>query len=906
MTTPLSGLQKDFFISYNKADLSWAEWIAWQLEEAGYTTVLQAWDFRPGSNFVLEMHDGPQAQRTIAVLSHDYLASLYTQPEWAAAFAQDPTGARGILLPIRVRECALTGLLSPIIYSDLVGLDASAAREKLLADVRRERAKPTQPPAFPENSVRPTTAQPRFPGQLPSFWNLPHGRNPNFTGRRDGLARTKEALAEGYMVALTGMGGIGKTQLAVEYAYRYAGEYDVVWWMPAAERATLAEGYVRLAEALKLPECGAPDQYVTVRAVQRWLGQHAHWLLVLDNACDVEHVRDYLPQGHAGHIILTSRDPNWRGAAAPVPVSAFEAPEAAAFLIKRTGRIDQDAAAALSNELGYLPLALEQAAAYVEATGRTLGEYLDLYRHHRLQLLERGTPSTDYPDTVRSTWLLSFEQVKAASPAGADLLTLCAFLAPDALPRDVVRDGARYLPPPLAATVVDPLRFDEAVAALRRYSLLEAVDDGLSVHRLVQSVVRDSLEHEPQTARMWLIAAVGIVDQAFPANGDDPRTWWWCARILPHVLAALDCLAQCKVIFNVAADIWRRVGLYLLERGQLAAASESFERMAVVSAQCYGATSELVATATNNMGSVFIRKGDLDQAWEHYARALEINEAILPPTHPAIAINLSNLGQVLLNLERPGEALPYFERALPILEAAHGLLHPDVAKVTSNLGHALQNLGRLDEAYERCERMVTIIETSPGTGPSHPLLATALTNLGQVLRQMEKPVAARACLERAWHITEASYPPDHPLVATVLFTLGSVLQDVGDQTALDVSRRLLISVETFHAHDQRHLSNALKLLGRILLERRELPEARERHERALAIDEILYGPDHITVGFDLNALGCVLLAQQDWEGAEGCFERAYAIFLARLGATDPYTTRTQDVLARLTERIGER
>ncbi len=167
---------------------------------------------------------------------------------------------------------------------------------------------------------------------------------------------------------------------------------------------------------------------------------------------------------------------------------------------------------------------------------------------------------------------------------------------------------------------------------------------------------------------------------------------------------------------------------------------------------------------------------------------------------------------------------------------------------------------------------------------------------------MEKPVAARACVERAWHITEASYPPDHPLVATVLFTLGSVLQDVGDQTALDVSRRLLISVETFHAHDQRQLSNALKLLGRILLERRELPETRERHERALAIDEILYGPDHITVGFDLNALGCVLLAQQDWEGAVGCFERAYAIFLARLGATHLYTTRTRDVLDRLTER----
>jgi len=799
MTVPLTAPQKDFFISYNKADLQWAEWIAWELEAAGYTTVLQAWDFRPGSNFVLEMQEAAQARRTIAVLSQDYLAAFYTQPEWAAAFAQDPTGMRGTLLPIRVRECELTGLLAPIIYSDLVGLDVAVARERLLADARRERAKPTQPPAFPGTPARSTSPQPRFPGGLPSIWNIPHSRNPNFAGRQDALAHAKEALAAGPVAALTGLGGVGKTQLAVEYAYRYAGEYDVVWWMRAAEPATLTDSYVRLAEALNLPERGAPNQHAVVQAVRRWLGSQPHWLLIFDNARDIATVRDYLPQGTTGHVLLTSRNPNWLGMATPVPVPMLAPLEAVAFLMKRTGQPDGDAAAALAEELGYLPLALEQAGAYVEATGRPLGEYLELYRYHHLQVLERGTPSTDYPDTVRTTWLLSFEQVRETVPSGADLLNLCAFLAPDALPCDVISAGKEYLPPALAEVVTDPLRFDDAVAVLRRYSLLDVKDGELSVHRLVQAVVRASLEHEQPSHPTWLVAAVGVVDHAFPANSDDPRTWPGCARILPHVLASLNGLAQVKIVFNVTADIWKRVGLYLLERGQLSAALEAFDRMEAVGTWCYGRISEVVATAINNKGSVFIRMKKLDQAGKHYAQALTINEALLnearlPSAYPAIGVNLSNLGYVLLDMGQPGEALPYFKRALPILAAAHGPLHPDVAKTTGALGHALQALDQLEEAQGQYERMVSIIETSPGLGPSHPLLVLALTNLANVLRQMKRLPEARIHAERALQIVEASYPPDHDLTTAVLSSLGSVLQEVKDAAALRVRQRINVPI----------------------------------------------------------------------------------------------------------------
>jgi hypothetical protein len=140
----------DFFISYNKADRTWAEWIAWQLEEADYTIVIQAWDFRPGSNFVLNMQRAAtSAQRIIAVLSPDYLTAQFTQSEWAVAFANDPHGVNGLLLPVRVRECELTGLLSQVIYIDLVGLDEATAKNALLVGINRTRVKPSVPPGFP-------------------------------------------------------------------------------------------------------------------------------------------------------------------------------------------------------------------------------------------------------------------------------------------------------------------------------------------------------------------------------------------------------------------------------------------------------------------------------------------------------------------------------------------------------------------------------------------------------------------------------------------------------------------------------------------------------------------------------------------------------------------------------------
>jgi len=307
---------QDFFVSYNKADREWAEWIAWQLEAEGYTTVLQAWDFLPGSNFVLDMDKASQqASRTIALLSPDYLASQFTPAEWAAAFAQDPTGQQGKLLPIRVKACTLTGLLAQLVYLDLVDLDEKSAAATLRAGIARTHARPSTAPRYPGSTASDIPQTSPFPGPrvLPRAWNVPFRRNPFFTGREPVFTQVHELLYAGTTAALSqppaisGLGGIGKTQIAVEYAYRFQDDYQFVLWVQANTLETLLADFVTLATQLNLPEQNEQGQQVVVQAMKQWLETHRRWLLIFDNADDLAMVQDYLPQGNQGHILLTTR-----------------------------------------------------------------------------------------------------------------------------------------------------------------------------------------------------------------------------------------------------------------------------------------------------------------------------------------------------------------------------------------------------------------------------------------------------------------------------------------------------------------------------------------------------------------------------------------------------------------------
>jgi hypothetical protein len=247
-----------YFISYTGPDTAWAEWLAWRLEAAGHEAIVQAWDFRPGENFLVRMREAlDRADRTLAVVSAAYLESVYGSDEWTAAFVHDEA-ERTSLVVVRVEPVTLPRLLRPWVHIDLVELEPDAAARKLLDGLAPGRAKPAEAPMYP-GGAKPAEA-PRFPGHQPAVSNLPP-RNRGFTGRAALLQRLRTSLAEGSATAVTqvaavhGLGGVGKTALALEFAHRYASDYDLVWWLPAEQPTTLAAGLIRLARRL-----GVADQ----------------------------------------------------------------------------------------------------------------------------------------------------------------------------------------------------------------------------------------------------------------------------------------------------------------------------------------------------------------------------------------------------------------------------------------------------------------------------------------------------------------------------------------------------------------------------------------------------------------------------------------------------------------------
>ncbi|NVL93610.1 MAG: tetratricopeptide repeat protein, partial [Desulfobacterales bacterium] len=407
--------------------------------------------------------------------------------------------------------------------------------------------------------------------------------------------------------------------------------------------------------------------------------QNTGWLLIFDNARRPEDLRAYLPLAATGHVLVTSRNPAWRGLASPLTVQVWERPESVAFLLKRTGQTDEAAADALAEALGDLPLALAQAGAYVDATRTTLADYLELFQSRRTELWEDERPPLDYPHTVATTWSLAMDQIGKDSPASADLLNLCAYLGPDDIPQTLLREGKEHLPKSLSATVADPLAMNEAVAALLQYSLLERTEDALSVHRMVQAVARDRL---PEDARStWAGAALRLVESAFP-SGDDPqdvRTWPQCARLLPHALAAAGHAEALQVASEATAYLLNQAGLYLRWRAEFAEAKAAFERALTINEKVVGEEHPNTAASLNNLGILLQAMGDLAGARSYYERALAINEKVLGGEHPGTALSLNNLGTLLRAMGDLAGARPYYERALAINEKVLGGEHPGTA-----------------------------------------------------------------------------------------------------------------------------------------------------------------------------------------------------------------------------------
>ena len=603
--------------------------------------------------------------------------------------------------------------------------------------------------------------------------NVPYARNHYFTGRETTLQNLHEALNEDSATALTqghaifGLGGIGKTQTAVEYTYRYRSDYRYIFWIRADTEVELQVGFVEIAKLLNLPEQNVTNPADTAQAVKHWLERNEAWLLIFDNADAPEMLKAYYPRTPRGHILLTSRAQifNRLGIARPLELQEMQPEEALSFLFKRTGRAESDpterkAAELLAAELGYLPLALEQAASYITAKTVRFQDYLTNYRKQRLALLNKAQPETgEYPASVANTWALNFYEVEK-DPVAADILRVSAFLSPEGIPLELFTNGASQLGPVIAgalASLEDPFALNEALEPLTRYSLIRRDADAQTyrIHRIVQEVVKDQMRVEQQAE--WAERLVQAVAQSFPEV--DYKTWIRCERYISHALQCAAHIERWNMTFSAARNLLSEAGHYFYQRGLYREAESLLQSALAMCERALGLEHPNSLSYLNNLALLYYVQGKYEQAEPLYLRTLDIRERMLGPEHPDTASTLNNLALLYNAQGRYEQAEPLYLRALVIDEKVYEIYHPRVATDLNNLANLYSDQIKYEQAEPIYQRALVTYEQI--LGPEHPYTAQTLNNLAILYRNQGKYEQAEPLYERALFIDERVLGPEH-------------------------------------------------------------------------------------------------------------------------------------------------
>lgn len=743
-------------------------------------------------------------------------------------------------------------------------------------------------------------------GSTPVVWGNVPPQNANFIGREDLLENLHRRLQRERATAvlpnaLHGMGGVGKSALVVEYLYRRLGEYDVIWWIPAERSTQIQRSLAELAVRLGLRTSGEAGTAVpaVLEALRR--GEpYEDWLLVFDNAESPESVRGYFPAGGTGNILVTSRNPQWSHVARPLEVDVFARTESVQLLRRRGPELTAAEADRLADALGDLPLAVEQAAAWLAETGMTADEYLRLFDEKRIELLDE-TESPDYNAPVIAAWNVSLDQLEAKNPAALQLLQVCSFCAPEPIPRRLfnrLRD--RSIAPELDTALRDPIKQAQAIREIGRYSLarMDHRANSVQMHRLVQMALQARMTDEEQE-RMRRGAHQLLVAND-PEDPENAGEWDRYGELTPHVMAS-DALHS--------EDPWVRALIinevkYLCRWGDYETGSDLAGRAYGIWKERFGADDVQTLGVAKWLSVLNFSRGRYQDAARLNTEVLDAYRSTVGEDHQD---TLDALGNVAIDYRVQGE----FGIALELSESVHerylrlnGEDDPETLRAAHNVGVSL----RLAGLFERARRLdeETWNHKVRMFGVDHAVSLVTWLGLIVDIRELGDYHQALTYQEEITSQCRRVLSVDNPLTMSCLRHLAVTRRKAGRhdeaRRAADSARRRLVT--RYGDHDPETLAATLEVTVN-MRHSGELEEARELGLRTFEQYRDTFGATHPhTLAAHVNLAVTVRLVG-DPEGARAIDEQSLAALRGKLGDDHPLTMVCATNLASDLFALGE-
>ena len=901
----MAGDHFDFFISYASTDRAWAEWVAWQLTDAGYTVELDVWDWPTGQNFITAISKAlERCDRVLALFSTAYFdPSRYTTDEWTTAMLHGPGAAEGKLVPVRVEAVPVTkmpAILRPLVYRDLFEKTEEQAR-KVLLDVVAGPRHPDDKPVFPAQGKpgslsRLGGAGPRLPGTMPRIWNIP-ARNPWFTGRDELLLQLREVLTSGaraVVQALEGMGGVGKTQLAVEYAHRFAGSYDFAWWVDCEHGNQIGADFAALGVALQCVDAETEMEVIRTTALAE-LRERGRWLLVFDSAADPGEIARWLPG--SGHVLITSRERVWAEIATPVEVDVLARPESVAILQRRVPRLSTSDADLVAGALGDFPLALAQAANHMATTGMPAAEYVELLDSRAENLLSQGQPKL-YPQTLAAVTQVAFTRLRDEDPAAAELATMCALLAPELIPTSWFTRAAAELPAALAAKAADTVAWREVLARLGRNSLARIDQNGIQMHRVTQAILRSLPSPDLTAAMRTRVEAVLAANN--PGDPVTPENWPVWAQLVPHLLSADPAASSNSSLRDLACE----AAEYLIRRGDIRIGYDLASRLHQQWHDLFGPDDRQTLWAAGLVAWGARAIGRHRQAQELDQDILDRRRGTLGDDDIGALDAATNLADDLRNLGDNQAARELDEDTLARKQRVLGEDHPSTLTSANSLANTLRALGETQAARRLYED--TLTRRRRVLGQDHPRTLDSAHNFAICLYDLGDYRAARDLDQDTLDRRRSVLGTEHPSTLASANRLAVDLHEVGDLGAarilyhdtLNRCRRILGDDDPDTVRVTNNFGIALRELGDPAAARNMHQDTLDRYRRILGADHTSTLSAAINLAADLRELGETEAAR---DLAQDTLDRCRRV----LGENHPSTLLSADNLAADLYTLGD-